>query len=90
VVNSLPALLNTIVSGYGFGIALDFSVARDLDEGRLVQLLPDYKSTEQSIYAVFPNRRYLPTKVRLFIDFLSEKFSPRKQNENDRGQSTIK
>ncbi len=90
VVNSLPALRNTIVSGYGFGIALDFSVARDLDEGRLVQLLPDYKSTEQSIYAVFPNRRYLPAKVRLFIDFLSEMFSQRKQNGNNRGQTTFK
>ena len=80
VVNSLPALRKVIVSGDCFGIALDFSVARDIDEGRLVQLLPDYKATEQSIYAVFPSRRYLPAKVRLFIDFLSEMFSQGKQN----------
>ena len=83
VVNSLPALRKVIVSGDCFGIALDFSVARDIDEGRLVQLLPDYKATEQSIYAVFPSRRYLPAKVRLFIDFLSEMFS---QEETKLGQ----
>jgi DNA-binding transcriptional LysR family regulator len=42
----------------------------------------------QDIYAVWPERRYLPTKVRAFIDFLSERIGgqqPIWDEESDRG-----
>jgi LysR family transcriptional regulator for bpeEF and oprC len=75
VVNSSSALRNALLTGCGYGIALEFSVAHDVENGHLVRLLPDYESAQQAIYAVYPNRRYLPAKVRLFIDFLGERFS---------------
>ena len=39
-------------------------------------VLPDYKGQEVSVYAVYPERKYLSPKVRAFIDFLAERFSP--------------
>ena len=42
----------------------------DLRSGRLVALLEDYAVPPLGIYAVFPQRRHLPLRVRLFIDLL--------------------
>ncbi|MND09738.1 hypothetical protein D3C83_332890 [compost metagenome] len=40
-------------------------------------LLPGYDfGTDVAIYAVYPHRRYLPAKTRVFIDYLAESFGP--------------
>lgn len=41
-------------------------------DGRLVHVLPDYRSQESNLYAVYPSPRHLSSKVRVFIDFLTE------------------
>lgn len=51
-----------------------FMIGKDIEEGRLVRLLPAYRSTELGIYAVYPSRKQLPLKVRCLVDFLSEAF----------------
>ena len=51
-----------------------FLVGDDLEAGRLVEVLPAYRSVEMGIYAVYPNRKHLPVKVRLLIDFLANWF----------------
>jgi DNA-binding transcriptional LysR family regulator len=58
------------------GIVLqpDFLVGEDLKAGALVALLPDYRSTEFGIYAVYPSRKYLPLKIRRLVDFLTAAF----------------
>jgi DNA-binding transcriptional LysR family regulator len=39
----------------------------------MIKLLSEYKSLpERGIYAVYPDRRFLPMKVRIFIDFLKK------------------
>lgn len=53
----------------------DFLVGEDLRAGTLVEVLPDYRSLELNIYAVYPTRKLLPLKVRRFIDFLAEQLS---------------
>jgi DNA-binding transcriptional LysR family regulator len=47
-----------------------FIVAEDLQAGRLIQVLPDYASSELGIYAIYPSRKHLSAKVRTFVDFL--------------------
>jgi len=47
-------------------------VGPDLQSGRLVQLLPDHACQKAAIQAVYPERRNLSPKVRVFIDFLAE------------------
>ena len=61
----------------GMGIALepDFIVGDDIRSGRLVALLPGYRPPSSPIYAVYPSRRHLSAKVRLFVDFLSARFA---------------
>jgi len=61
----------------GIGIALepDFIVAADLAAGRLARILKDYAPTPTGIYAVYPSRRHLSAKVRVFVDFLAERFA---------------
>jgi hypothetical protein len=45
-------------------------VADDLEQGRLVRLLPQYRPVEFSMNAVYPHRHHLSAKVRSFIDLL--------------------
>jgi len=51
-----------------------FMIDQDIKEGRLVRLMPEYRSVELGIYAVYPSRKQLPLKVRCLIDFLSDAF----------------
>lgn len=48
-----------------------FIVAQDLAEGRLVQVLEDWRFEELNLYAVYLSRKFLTAKVRVFIDFLA-------------------
>lgn len=48
-----------------------FLVGEDLRSGALVELLPQYRSAEFGIYAVYPSRQYVSAKVRLLIEFLA-------------------
>lgn len=47
-----------------------FLVREDLDAGRLVELMPDYRSAELGVYAVYPTRKFVTPKVRALVDFL--------------------
>jgi DNA-binding transcriptional LysR family regulator len=51
-----------------------FIVGDDLDRGTLVELMPQYRSVELGIHAVYPTRKFLPLKVRRLIDFLADAF----------------
>jgi DNA-binding transcriptional LysR family regulator len=65
------------LAGLGVALKSTWDVRRHLEDGSLVALLPGYDfATEVSIYAVYPHRRYLPAKTRVFIDFLADSFGP--------------
>lgn len=49
-----------------------FMVAQDLDSGQLVELLPQYRSTEFGIYALYPSRQHVSPRVRAMLDFLAQ------------------
>jgi DNA-binding transcriptional LysR family regulator len=51
-----------------------FLVGEDLRSGALVEVLPQYRSTELGVYAMYPTRKHVSPKVRLLIDFLVEWF----------------
>lgn len=63
------------VAGLGVALKSTWDVRKHLEDGTLVPLLPGYDfSTDVGIYAVYPHRRCLPAKTRVFIDFLAESF----------------
>jgi DNA-binding transcriptional LysR family regulator len=65
------------IAAVGAGIALepDFIVGDDIARGRLVPILRDFKPRSSPIYAVYPSRRHLSAKVRVFVDFLFGRFA---------------
>lgn len=72
-VNNSEALRLAILSGLGIGRLPTFIAGPDIKSGRLIQLLPAYEMPGKSLYAVYPERQYLPAKVRVFLDYLIEK-----------------
>ena len=58
------------------GIVLQpsFMVAGHLRSGALVEVLPQYRSIELGVYAVYASRKHVTPKVRVLIDFLVEAF----------------
>ena len=61
------------------GIVLQptFMVGPDLLAGRLVEVMPAWRSVEMGVYAVYPSRKFVAPKVRLMIDFLVNAFRMR-------------
>ena len=74
--NSNNGDLNAAAAVQGVGIALepDFIVDSELKSGKLVPVLESFEAPASPIYAVYPSRRFLPAKVRMFVDFLVERF----------------
>ena len=71
-VNNSEALLEALREGVGIGRLPTFVAGPDLKTGRLVKLFESYRLPDFTIYAVFPERQYLPAKVRAFLDFAIE------------------
>lgn len=65
------------LAGLGIALKSTWDVRRHLEDGSLVALFPAYTfDTDVAIYAVYPHRRHLPAKTRVFIDFLAASFGP--------------
>jgi DNA-binding transcriptional LysR family regulator len=65
------------LAGLGIALKSTWDVYRQLAEGSLVALFPGYAfHTDVAIYAVYPHRRFLPAKTRVFIEFLAASFGP--------------
>ena len=58
------------LTGQGVAILPDWLIEEDLRTGRLVHLLPEWQLSPQGVYALYPDTRHLPLKVRVFIDFM--------------------
>ncbi|WP_341908543.1 LysR family transcriptional regulator [Polaromonas sp. YR568] len=63
------------VDGYGIAWRSTWEVEADIASGRLVTVLDDFAAPPNGIYAVFPQRKHMPLRVRLWIDFLKHHYS---------------
>jgi DNA-binding transcriptional LysR family regulator len=63
------------LQGQGIVLQPTFNVGEDLRAGRLVQVLKEYDAGSLGVYAVYPQRKYLTSKVRSFIDMLANRWS---------------
>jgi len=73
-VNSPLTAMRAAEAGLGVAVLPDFIFKERQPVGTLVPILEDYLSTDRGIYAIYPHRRYLPAKVRAFVDFLTQWF----------------
>ncbi len=65
------------IAAEGVGITLepDFIVDPLIASGRLVPILKDFPAPSAGIFAVYPSRRHLSAKVRVFVDFLAARWA---------------
>jgi DNA-binding transcriptional LysR family regulator len=70
-----PEMLARVASG-GAGIAASSELFADpfVEKGELVRVLPEWEMPEDSGWAVFPGRRLMPAKLRVFLDMMEEAF----------------
>ncbi|MEQ9146454.1 MAG: LysR family transcriptional regulator [Parvibaculaceae bacterium] len=69
-VNNSEALRVSLLSGIGIGRLPTFVAAQDVKRGRLVPVLDSYEMKQTSLYALYPQKQFLPYKVRTFLDFI--------------------
>lgn len=72
--NDGAVLREWALAGRGLAWRSLWEVGEDLRTGRLVSVLDDFAAPPLGIYAVFPQRRQLPLRVRLFIDLLKHTY----------------
>jgi DNA-binding transcriptional LysR family regulator len=63
------------LAGYGIAWRSTWEVESEIAQGRLVEVLADFAAPANGIYAVFPQRKHLPLRVRLWIDFLKHHYN---------------
>ena len=74
--NSGDALRIASIQGCGIAQLPTYMIGLDIQAGRLKALLENYEPEKQPIYAIYNDRKYLPAKVRTFIDFIYELYLP--------------
>jgi DNA-binding transcriptional LysR family regulator len=72
--NNMQMLLSAVLAGVGIAYGPTFVFGQDIKAGNLVKLLPAYRTAELTINAVYPTARYVPSKVRQFIDYLADAY----------------
>ena len=72
--NNAEVLRDAALRGRGIALLPDFIMEDALQRGALVKVLTGYSAPETALYAVYPPTRHLAVKVRVFIDFLVERF----------------
>ena len=78
-VNNPDAIRDLAIAGLGIGLVPDFVATEALRKGKLRQVLPDTVALRWSILAVYPRRRYLPLRVRAYVDHLVERMGRPRQ-----------
>jgi DNA-binding transcriptional LysR family regulator len=69
-VNNAWAARDLACAGVGMCYVPDFVVKGDLADGRLIHMMPDFDSAADPVHAVYPTKRHLSARVRVFVDYL--------------------
>ena len=72
-INTTPAVLQATLAGGGLSVLPDYLVKEQINEGRLVHVLPTWSLPVGGIYAVYPPSHFRSPKVTKFLEVLQEK-----------------
>jgi DNA-binding transcriptional LysR family regulator len=76
--NDSEALLEAALAGLGIVLLPTWLVAGELRVGRLQSLLTDWQASlapgDRAIWGVYPPKKFLSPKVRVFLDFVESRF----------------
>ncbi|MGN6579323.1 MAG: LysR family transcriptional regulator [Bordetella sp.] len=71
-VDNVFALRNAAMQGLGAAVISSWLVADDLAAGRLIHLAPQWDVAALPVYLIYPQARFLPARLRRFIDLMRE------------------
>jgi LysR family transcriptional regulator, regulator for bpeEF and oprC len=71
------SVCDAALAGYGLAQLQDFFIDALVARGQLMSVLDKFKPAAQPIWLVYPRTRHLSPKVRVFVDFMVEKFKLR-------------
>jgi DNA-binding transcriptional LysR family regulator len=74
--NDGETLMQVALGSQGIALLPTFLAGDALVAGTLLPLLPDWRTEQIGIYAVYPSRKHLSAKVRTFVDFLAQRLEP--------------
>jgi DNA-binding transcriptional LysR family regulator len=66
-------MLNACIAGIGIARVKGIGVRHLIEQGTLVELLPEWLGESFPLHALYPSRRLPAAKVRAFVDFVSER-----------------
>lgn len=66
-IDSIQAIKKALLLDQGIAMMPKFAVEEELKQGSLIHILNDYSIEKRSVYALYPSKRYVPSKVKLFI-----------------------
>jgi DNA-binding transcriptional LysR family regulator len=73
-INDAGALVDAAIDGMGILLIDKALLKQAIGQGKLVPLLTDYHlSSGYPVYALYPAKEWLPTKTRVFVEFLQKK-----------------
>lgn len=73
--NNGDTCIAAALQGAGIQLQPTFLIGPQLHSGQLVEILPQFRSAELGIYAVYPSRKFVLPKVRALIEFLAAKLA---------------
>jgi len=73
--NNGDVFIASVCAGLGVAMLPDFFVWRDLAEGRLVQILPEWSINPIALNLLTPPNALRPARVRVLIDYLAKRFA---------------
>jgi len=74
VTNEATSLMQACIHGTGVSFLPIYLIQPSIDNGQLVQVLPDWALKDMDIFVLYPSRKHLSPIVRAIIDFLSDYF----------------
>jgi DNA-binding transcriptional LysR family regulator len=66
--------VNWALDGHGILMRAEWDIERYLESGRLVQVLPQYRTPDADIYAIYPQHQHQSARVRTLVAFLAQAF----------------
>ena len=85
ITDDMAVLRDAVLAGAGAARLPTLVVWDDLQAGRLVTLLPDWKPSNEIVHAVFPSRRGLLPSVRALLDFLADECAAQRRRVPETG-----
>jgi len=80
-VNDFQTLHRLACDGVGIAILPHYMCMENLNGKNLIRVLPDWELMSEEIHAIYPSRRGVTPKLRVFLDYVIEKLADRLEND---------